>query len=577
MNEFQLAPTTLTETASATGHSKGSLTNRADLLIVIPLREELQTILEKWGGANQWKAKLIGTDVYYHRDMHGIRAAVTRLQEMGNQPALEQTARAIDIVEPKAVFCIGLGGSLHPDDLRLGDVGVSRAVAEIADASKVSTRGRNTSRADDVGKGCAQKGEEQTVETDAKPGKQIRAQEEGYYLELMNRQFAASKKLVNVICNIPTINPAVIADWKEACSGDKEEALSSEPVGSTEGMIEADRLKRDEARKKQSRDTPEFDDCHFASGLVVASSNLPLRMANREFKVIETEGAGVARACIHRECPVPFVVFRGICDMADENKAVLQGEAKIWPAGMWRKVAAGNVALFIDAILQEEMLKQAIKKPDLVDVTNIKSKVTELDQTGKLRFERTDLLNLLPVMSGILSQAKAPSDLYISAGDLWVARPLLTHKDWDCDGGFPINDIYIITMDPKVGRLLKTQGLSPASSSEAFVPNLKALHNFIEERNKARSGRRCGIYHAYWPALPAFHGYVFADYVWHGKWGAGSDGKLQMLHNDITILREDAFPEDYSAVKAMLPPQSAFKPVTEQYLEHLEPASNEAA
>ena len=57
---------------------------------------------------------------------------------------------------------------------------------------------------------------------------------------------------------------------------------------------------------------------HMASGVVIASDSLDISETNREFKVIETEGYGVGKAC--DRFGVPFVVLRGISDFADGAK-----------------------------------------------------------------------------------------------------------------------------------------------------------------------------------------------------------------------------------------------------------------
>ena len=561
------------QTNKTTTQTRGTnkTTNKVDILFVIPLREELQNIQKVF--SSNWRRKLIGSEVYFFTKVDGgITVAAIRLKEMGNQPALEQTTNAINIVNPKAVFCIGLGGSLHPKDLKLGDVAISRAVSEIADAAKISSLA--TKKSDEPAKekteiSAEKKDIQQKSDSAGDPAANFTTAEAGggYYLELMNRQFEASVKLLNVISNLPSLRADLFEAWQEESSIVKNNVLR-ESLLNLKSSSQGEPAQKGPEIWKTIRERPEFDDCHFASGLVVASSHLKLRVSDREYKVIETEGAGVARACTHRELPVPFVIFRGISDLADENKSSTETGSKIWPEGMWRRIAAKNVARFVKTILKLPMMKKALLEPDLVDVTDIREKVNELSRSGKLRFQGVDLLNVLPLMSGILSQSKTPEDLYISAGDLWIARPLLTHRGTEREPWYPIKNVYIVTIKPLL--IKKLTDLITKKTVQALVPNIKALHEFLIALPETSNQAKCKLHHAYWESLPPFHGYIFGEYIWHGRWGVGDDGRVQMQHGDVSILRQDAFPEEYDRVKRLLPGKNEFRLVDDNHIAKLE-------
>lgn len=533
---------------------KDSSGNKVSILLVIPLREEFERLTEVF--SLKWRQKLIGTELYYFAQKGSIKIAAITLLEMGNQPALDQTRNAIEVVDPEVVICVGIGGSLK-DDLKLGDVAVSRVIAEIVDAAKVSTPQTATK------KGNAKKSKNTSTSEANAPG---------YDLELMQRQFESSIKLLKIINSISTAHPSLYRNWQNQCKTRTEKALAAKNDGLGHQQEKAWKAKRDKKILELSRTRPQFQSCHFASGLVVASSELRLRTHNREFKVVETEGAGVARACLHREYPIPFIVLRGISDFADQNKSLLESPKKLgyWPEGAWRTIAAENVARFVQMLLDSPDIIRMISQPEILPVPDIRRKAKELAEKGSIRFREKDTFEILPIMAAVLAEAATAQDLYISAGDLWIARPLLTHRDGNLNEWFSVKDVYVITIDPSYAKILQSKNMLPRGYFNSLVPNMKAVNRKLEELSELPGGKSRRLYHTFWKKLPPFHGYVFGDYAWHGHWSVGNNGQFAMNLSDITFVRRDAFPAEYNSVRGMLPYKRCFRLANDTYIAKLE-------
>ena len=250
-----------------------------DVALVVPLAEEFKQLCD----ARKMIAYRLGDEAFCYRTLEGKSSVfVTVQREMGNGPAMETALLAGTQLRARSVLCAGIGGSLRSDDLRLGEIAVSRRIFDIADAAKLKDRGRS------------------------------------YQLLTVSRPLVPTAKIVALAQSIETLDPPGFKEWKQGCQA---------------------RLAQKGLQPPDS-DWPRVECCDFATGLVVASDNFDLTSTNRELKIIETEASGIGRAAGFLESP--FAVIRGISDYADKNKGSLQKDSK----NAWRNVAAHNALEF---------------------------------------------------------------------------------------------------------------------------------------------------------------------------------------------------------------------------------------
>jgi nucleoside phosphorylase len=250
-----------------------------DVALIVPLAEEFKQLCD----ARKMVAYRLGDEAFCYRTLEGKSSVfVTVQREMGNGPAMETALLAGTQLRARSVLCAGIGGSLRSDDLRLGEIAVSRRVFDIADAAKLKDRGRS------------------------------------YELLTVSRPLMPTPKIVALAQSIETLDPSGFKEWKQGCQARLVQ----------KGMQPPD------------SDWPRVECCDFATGLVVASDNFDLTSTNRELKVIETEASGIGRAAGFLASP--FAVIRGISDYADRNKGSLQKDSK----NAWRNVAAHNALEF---------------------------------------------------------------------------------------------------------------------------------------------------------------------------------------------------------------------------------------
>jgi nucleoside phosphorylase len=237
-----------------------------------------------------------------------LRIWFTSLPEMGNGPAQDLTTELIDLIAPDMVFGVGIAGSLDAD-LMLGDVACARIVSDIIDAAKI--------------------GDPRSF--DGRPPKQ-------YELYVVSRSIDAFKPYVAFYSAAEFLDPVGFSNWQERCRKraseigcSKEKACAKPP--STEPAAREEYL-----RFLSQRDWPKAHTGRFASGVVLSSEAFEVKRQGREYNVIETEAAGIARACTNGLRPTPFAILRGISDYAGGQK----GELQTTSFGAWRRLAVFN-------------------------------------------------------------------------------------------------------------------------------------------------------------------------------------------------------------------------------------------
>lgn len=278
----------------------------ADVVVVVPLSEEFECARTLFSMADAWQIR----DAYYYPSAstdYNLRLWFTLLNEMGNGPALSRTNEILRYIKPRLIVCIGIGGSVS-DDLLLGDVALCSTVSDIIDASKIT----DTSHS--------------------------------YELRTVSRSFSVSNALRNYLVNFRFIRQTYFAQWQKQCDDKRGDILKSIPLSSL--------------TDSNSRSLPYLHTCHFASGIVLASNRFNIKAGDRELKVIETEGAGVARACCENEYPAPFLIIRGISDFADTRKTALEAKSN----GQWRALAAHNAFSLLDVMLRDVNFLETLPK-----------------------------------------------------------------------------------------------------------------------------------------------------------------------------------------------------------------------
>jgi nucleoside phosphorylase/ADP-ribose pyrophosphatase YjhB (NUDIX family) len=284
------------------------------LVVIVPLLEELSVFFSLFARTQTEPHAAPGLSYWTLAATHpDLEVFVTGLEEMGNEPALLTAIDCINYFQPNLIICAGIGGSLVSDFL-LGDVAIAKEVKGISDATKIVDKGAK-----------------------------------GIELRLSDRGFRPADELVEVCAHLPVAKPDVYHHWQDMCARYLTDNLHLSPSN----IIPAAGTPPTTAI---ARPRPEIQRTCFASGYVVAADNFPLR-SSRETGIVETEGAGIGRACQRRGRKVPFMVFRGISDYADSRKNLLEGASK----DRWRQYAKYTVYSLIQTVLSYEPFVKAIE------------------------------------------------------------------------------------------------------------------------------------------------------------------------------------------------------------------------
>lgn len=286
------------------------------VVIIVPLIEELKVFFQVFKRTQSHPLRAPGLGYWNLSGMHSdLETFVTALEEMGNEPALVTAIDCINQLQPNLLICAGIGGSLT-NDLLLGDVAVARSVKGISDCSKIVDRGAK-----------------------------------GVELHLSDRGFRPADELVEQCAQLAISWPEGFKSWQDQCALHMKDTLRLEPSTalSTSGTA---------APAHIARPRPELKSTDFASGFVVAADNFHIRSTSRETGIVETEGAGIGRACQRRGRKVPFLILRGVSDFADSRKTLLEAMSK----DAWRDYAKYSVYSFVQTILTHEHFVSAVEQ-----------------------------------------------------------------------------------------------------------------------------------------------------------------------------------------------------------------------
>ncbi|MCB1467065.1 MAG: hypothetical protein KDK08_07965 [Rhizobiaceae bacterium] len=278
-----------------------------DILIVVPLEEELVQLLEIFPGTENRSTQ---TSFRYVVDagVDGLKVLVIQQDGMGKGYASRAVKDALAVYEFGMIACIGIAGSLS-DDLRLCDVCYSEGILDVTENAKVE---------------------------DIESGMDI-ALSPSYYDT--PAEFAAA---INFSRLFPELRPNYVAWQQEAEAYGK--SLLPDPV-----------LERD--GKEKPLGPPNAKNGMIACGLVTKSAKYNAKIVGVERKVlaIETESGGIFEE--GRQASVPCLTIRGISDHADKNKGRLEAET----GARVRQIAARNAASFFKLQLQNVHFVSALR------------------------------------------------------------------------------------------------------------------------------------------------------------------------------------------------------------------------
>lgn len=444
------------------------LSKKKIVAVFVPLSEEFHVMQKVFdleyaprGTMERWLAK----------DVNSCQLYVFAPTEMGNLPAYEATVDFLQVHTASLVAAVGIGGALD-GDLRLGDVAVGTNLADIVGASKIKDRG---------------------------------GRNRGYELKVTQRPALADKLFGQQLSRFYAVDPDAFRRWQDGCL---EFARTCDSTITNFDMIGGKpnpcyqrilypRLDENGKRRDYNNDEllpttwcglkpwPNVMAGHMASGVVVGSDTFDIADTNREFKVVETEGYGVGKAC--ERFGVPFIVLRGISDFADAEKRDTP----------FRQVCAFNAFSYLKHYLQSKQFVSAIRSlmPPEADVN---AKFQRLKETGSVEIGIHEEPVVYALISSLIRDADTQETLFVSALDLGTTIRIV--DEIGADGRKAIKDIRIVRRDldansPFLRRY--TENLAPIR--DYFPGNVLEA---IEGTN--------GV-----PRVP-FHGIMFGDYLFFG-------------------------------------------------------------
>lgn len=294
--------------------------------LIFPLIEELRVchaILSTFGrenGANRLHTlrSRRQQNNYYLLELESLDVHIwfAHLREMGNGPAQDLTTELIDLIYPDLIMAIGIAGSLD-SDLFLADVACARTISDIIDAAKIGDL-------------------KSTLE--ASPPQ--------YELLTVSRSIDTFRCYTEFFSAAEYLDPNGFITWREICIREaaKFGLTKSHACRQVASQLPGETLEALRERLSQHttmlafRPWPRTHISRFASGAVLSSAAFEVKKQGREYNVVETEAAGIARACANGLRPTAFSVLRGISDFADGAKGLLQTNT----FGTWRHMAVFN-------------------------------------------------------------------------------------------------------------------------------------------------------------------------------------------------------------------------------------------
>jgi nucleoside phosphorylase len=267
-----------------------------NILVFVALPEEHDRLLEAFPSIDNFEDE---NNLLLEHEIktNGFRMFSVLSAGMGIDHAYEAVVRAIAKLKPNLVVCLGIAGSLS-SDLKIGDVSVSSEIIDVSQNMKISEApvalrrprpGRKRQSARRPAARTVVELSPKSIEVPAELGASFR--------------FTRSHPNLKMF----------LAEWIRG-SADRRSGIADE--------ISASGLQEELGQDPVAEIGP------IISGPVVASSAFreTLTRINRKVLSVETESAGVFRACQANR--IPAVTIRGISDHADLNKNALERTTK---------------------------------------------------------------------------------------------------------------------------------------------------------------------------------------------------------------------------------------------------------
>lgn len=302
-----------------------------DVAFLVALVDEFRVLQEQ---ASDWMPtdnKGYGGEDYLFK-VGDYECVACLVDDKGPGHAGDAAHRLMNTWNPEVIINVGIAASLHPTDLRIGDVFVVNSACDYTANSK------------------AIEGEQGT--------EFVRGGE--YY--------SVQPEIIAAVRLFEFSERKAYVEWRDSCA---RRLVEEVPAAERDLLIAA----------RKVRGEPSIERCDLASGPVVgASSGFSkwITSSNRNIKGLEMEAVGVLRAVASRPKNSRVLVLRGISDLADHDKSNLDSIGE----GVFRRLAMKNALELIWALMRTERLPRRGTKPPETPPGSVLSKppVNTLEQ-----------------------------------------------------------------------------------------------------------------------------------------------------------------------------------------------------
>ncbi len=278
-----------------------------DLVVIVPLEEELQEVMNVFEGVEDLSTE---TEFRYsvQTGVPGLNALIVQQEDMGKKSAVKSTSGILDEFGVGLAVSLGIAGGISKD-LKLGDVCYSGTIIDVLDNSKA-----------------------------------LDNSDDGYVIEISPSYYKTNLDITaafNFIRTIPDLKP-LYWSW----------------VREQEAFVEGLNIPAIKGRSstKEKIGQPRSIHGNIVCGAVSKSEayNKKLLAVDRKILAIDTESGGVFERATANG--VAALTIRGISDYADEGKTSLEDDS----LGAVRRVAAANAATFLKLQLSNDRFVNAL-------------------------------------------------------------------------------------------------------------------------------------------------------------------------------------------------------------------------
>lgn len=270
--------------------SQCSMTARRyfDIGLIVPLEEELEQVTSVFPHRTNYST----TRTYRYElqtDNPNISLICILQNSMGRNAAMQATQELLADFEIGTIVCLGIAGGIS-GDLDLGDISYTGTIIDVYDNSKISDNDQNG------------------IDLHFSP-----------VVYQTPREITAALGFIRTFPEIRNL----YEEWRQQCAESAAEILKLD--------------------RGNGISLPKAKDGAIVCGAVSQSEQYNQRLVNidRKLLAIETEAGGVFS--ITQQFGVPALIIRGISDLANSDKSMLELKNK----GAYRRIAAQNAARFL--------------------------------------------------------------------------------------------------------------------------------------------------------------------------------------------------------------------------------------